>query len=295
MAAAAICTLQCYGFRNGNAGASGEPAEQGKRRLFYISKVFWGVMQPAMLLLILVIAGAVLLGTRYQRAGRRLVVAAAVFFVVGGIGPLSTWMILPLEDRFPRADLSGRPVDGIVILGGAEDARVAKGRGTHALNESAERMTEAATLARRYPDAKVLFTGGTVEILREPTVEADAAGMVLRDLGIGSDRLLLERKARNTAENAVLAKELADPKPGQRWLLITSAWHMPRAMGLFRKAGFDVEAWPTDYRTAGPGDAWILFSSPVEGLRRLDFVVKEWLGLLVNRVTGRSDELFPAP
>jgi uncharacterized SAM-binding protein YcdF (DUF218 family) len=295
MAAAAICTLQCYGFRNGNAGASGEPAEQGKRRLFYISKVFWGVMQPAMLLLILVIAGAVLLGTRYQRAGRRLVVAAAVFFVVGGIGPLSTWMILPLEDRFPRADLSGRPVDGIVILGGAEDARVAKGRGTHALNESAERMTEAATLARRYPDAKVLFTGGTVEILREPTVEADAAGMVLRDLGIGSDRLLLERKARNTAENAVLAKELADPKPGQRWLLITSAWHMPRAMGLFRKAGFDVEAWPTDYRTAGPSDAWMLFSSPVEGLRRLDFVVKEWLGLLVNRVTGRSDELFPAP
>jgi len=295
MAAAAICTLQRSGFRNGNAGASGEPPEQGKRRLFYISKVFWGVMQPAMLLLILVIAGAVLLGTRYQRAGRRLVIAAAVFFVVGGIGPLSTWMILPLEDRFPRADLSGRPVDGIVILGGAEDARVAKGRGTHALNESAERMTEAATLARRYPDAKVLFTGGTVEILREPTVEADAAGMVLRDLGIGSDRLLLERKARNTAENAVLAKELADPKPGQRWLLITSAWHMPRAMGLFRKAGFDVEAWPTDYRTAGPSDAWMLFSSPVEGLRRLDFVVKEWLGLLVNRVTGRSDELFPAP
>jgi uncharacterized SAM-binding protein YcdF (DUF218 family) len=119
--------------------------------------------------------------------------------------------------------------------------------------------------------------------------------MVLRDLGIGSDRLLLERKARNTAENAILAKQLADPKPGERWLLLTSAWHMPRAMGLFRKAGFHVEAWPTDYRTAGPGDAWILFSSPVEGLRRLDFVVKEWLGLLANRVTGRSDALFPAP
>lgn len=295
MAAAAISTLQCYGFRNCNAGLSDQPAHRGKRRLFYISKVFWGVMQPAMLLLILVVAGAVLLGTRYQRAGRRLVIAAGLLLVVGGIGPLSTWMILPLEDRFPRADLSGRSVDGIVILGGAEDARVAKGRGTHALNESAERMTEAAMLALRYPAAKVLFTGGSVEILRDPTVGADAAETMLRDLGIGSDRLLLERKARNTAENAALAKQLADPKPGQRWLLITSAWHMPRAMGLFRKAGFDVEAWPTDYRTAGPGDAWMLFSSPVEGLRRLDFVVKEWLGLLVNRVTGRSDALFPAP
>jgi uncharacterized SAM-binding protein YcdF (DUF218 family) len=263
--------------------------------LFYISKVFWAVMQPAMLLLILTATGAVLLGTRYRRTGRGLVIAAAVFFIVGGLGPLSTWMILPLEDRFPRAVLGDRPVDGIVVLGGSEDARVAKGRGTHALNESAERMTEAAALARRYPNAKVLFSGGSVEILREPTVEADAAGMVLRDLGVGSERLILERKARNTAENATLAKQIADPKPGERWLLVTSAWHMPRAMGLFRKAGFDVEAWPSDYRTAGAGDAWMVFSSPVEGIRRLDFVVKEWLGLAVNRLTGKSDALFPAP
>lgn len=263
--------------------------------MFYISKVFWAVMQPAMLLLILTVTGAALLGTRYQRTGRGLVIAAAVFFVIGGLGPLSSWMILPLEDRFPRTVLGDRPVDGIIILGGSEDSRVAAGRGAHALNESAERMTEAAALARRYPNAKVVFTGGSIEILREPTVGADAAGVVLRDLGVGSDRLILERKARNTAENAVLAKQLADPKPGERWLLVTSAWHMPRAMGLFRKAGFDVQAWPSDYRTAGPGDAWMLFASPVEGIRRLDFVVKEWLGLAVNRLTGKSDELFPAP
>jgi uncharacterized SAM-binding protein YcdF (DUF218 family) len=263
--------------------------------LFYISKVFWAVMQPAMLLLILTVTGAILLGTRYQRTGRGLVIAAAVLFVAGGLGPLSSWMILPLEDRFPRTVLGDRPVDGIIILGGSEDSRVAAGRGAHALNESAERMTEAAALARRYPNAKVVFTGGFIEILREPTVGADAAGIVLRDLGVGSDRLILERKARNTAENAILAKQIADPKPGERWLLVTSAWHMPRAMGLFRMAGFDVEAWPSDYRTAGPGDAWMLFASPVEGIRRLDFVVKEWLGLAANRLAGKSDELFPAP
>jgi uncharacterized SAM-binding protein YcdF (DUF218 family) len=263
--------------------------------LFYISKIFWGVMQPGMLLLILVVAGVGLLGTRYLRTARALLVFAAVFLVLGGLGPLSTWLILPLEDRFPRANLAGRPIDGIVILGGAEDARVAKGRGTHALNESAERMTEAATLARRYPEAKVLFTGGSVEILSEPTVEADAAGIVLRDLGIEGSRLVLERKARNTEENAALAKALAKPKPGERWLLITSAWHMPRAIGLFRKAGFNVEAWPVDYRTAGPGDAWMLFASPIEGLRRLDLVAKEWLGLVVNWLTGRSEALLPTP
>ena len=263
--------------------------------MFYISKIVWGVMQPGLLLLILVVAGVGLLGTRYRRTGRVLLVAAAVFLVMGGVGPVSTWLILPLEDRFPRADLAAPPIDGIVVLGGSEDARVAKGRGTHALNESAERMTEAATLARRYPNAKVLFTGGSVEILSEPTVEADAAGIVLRDLGIAGDRLIIERKARNTAENATLAKELADPKPGQRWLLVTSAWHMPRAIGLFRTAGYPIEAWPVDYRTAGPEDAWMLFASPVEGLRRLDFVTKEWLGLFVNWLTGRSETLLPAP
>ncbi|MCZ7596337.1 MAG: YdcF family protein [Hyphomicrobium sp.] len=118
---------------------------------------------------------------------------------------------------------------------------------------------------------------------------------MLRDLGVDDTHLLLDRRARNTSENALFAKQLADPRPGERWLLVTSAWHMPRAMGLFRKAGFNVEAWPSDYRTAGPADAWLLFDSPAEGLRRLDFAVKEWLGLLLNRVSGRSDALLPAP
>jgi uncharacterized SAM-binding protein YcdF (DUF218 family) len=263
--------------------------------LFYISKIVWGVLQPGMLLLILVVVGAALLCTRHRRAGRGLVIAAAVIFLIGGLGPLSTWLILPLEERFPRADLAGRPVDGIVILGGSEDVRVAKGRGVHALNESAERMTEAAALARRYPQAKVLFTGGSVGTLGAPTVEADAAGAVLRDLGISADRLLIERSARNTVENAVFAKQLADPKPGERWLLVTSGYHMPRAIGLFRKVGFDVEPWPVDYRTAGRADAWRLFTSPIDGLKRLDLVVKEWVGLVVNKLTGRADDLLPGP
>jgi uncharacterized SAM-binding protein YcdF (DUF218 family) len=141
----------------------------------------------------------------------------------------------------------------------------------------------------------VVFTGGSTQILTAPAYEADAAGRVLSDLGIEQDRVMLDPQARTTYENALNAKQLANPQPGERWLLVTSGWHMPRAMGLFRKAGFNVEAWPVDYRTTGPSDAWLLFSSPGEGIRRLDFVTKEWLGLLVNRITGRSDELLPAP
>jgi uncharacterized SAM-binding protein YcdF (DUF218 family) len=263
--------------------------------LFYISKLVWLLVQPSMLLTLLIVGALLLFGTRYRRTAQGMLIAAGLLIVVGGILPLSTWLMLPLEERFPRADLSGRPIDGIVILGGAEEARIAASRHVHALNMAAERMTEGVALARRFPNARIVFTGGSTNIVLGPAVEADAAGKVLEDLGIGRERLGLERTARDTSENARYAKEVADPKPGERWLLVTSAWHMPRAMGLFRKAGFVVEPWPVDYRTAGPDDAFVPFYSPSEGLRRLDMAAREWAGLVVNWLTGRSDALLPKP
>jgi len=263
--------------------------------LFYISKFLWLLAQPSMLLVLLIGLAAILLGTRYRRTARGLAIAAAVLAVLGGILPLSNWLILPLEERFPRADLSGGPIDGIIILGGAEEARVAQGRATHALNMSAERITEGVALARRFPRAKVVYSGGSTQIVLGPAVEADAAGRVLEDLGLERERLYLEGQARDTYENALYAKQLAAPKPGERWLLVTSAWHMPRSMSLFRKAGFAVEPWPVDYRTAGPDDAFIPFYSPSEGWRRLDIAAREWAGLAVNWIMGRSDALLPAP
>ena len=262
---------------------------------FYLSKILWFCLQPSALLLILLLAGAALLATRHQKAGRRLVLASTALLLIGGLLPLATWLILPLEERFTRADLSGRPVDGIVILGGMEDARVSTARYAHALNEAAERLTETAALALRFPEAKIVLTSGAIEIVSAPSVGADAIEIVLRDLGIEEGRLLLEREARDTWENAAKSKALAGPKPGERWLLVTSAWHMPRAIGAFRKAGFAVEPWPVDYRTVGWSDALRPMESPAEGLRRLDLAVHEWLGLIAYRLTGRSDEVFPGP
>jgi uncharacterized SAM-binding protein YcdF (DUF218 family) len=263
---------------------------------FYLSKIVWFCLQPSSLLLILLVVGAGLLFTRFKRAGRRLVVIAAVLLVVGGLLPLSTWLILPLEERFSRAELSGRDVDGIVVLGGAEDSTVTTSRNVHGINEAGERFTETAALARRFPTARIVFTSGSVEILTTPTIGADAGGLVLEDLGIsGRDRLILERRSRNTWENAVFTKVLVDPKPGERWLLVTSAAHMPRAMGVFRQAGFPVEPWPVDYRTAGPWDLVRIFDKPSEGLRRLDQASREWVGLVAYWLTGRSDALFPGP
>ncbi len=263
---------------------------------FYLAKIFWFIVQPSGLLLIMMVAGAALLRFGRERAARRLLLASILVLFGGGLLPVSNWLIMPLEQRFARADLAGAPVAGIVVLGGGEDARVWAGRHTHALNEAGERFTEALALARRFPSARVVFTGGAVEIVSAPKIGADAARAVFGDLGLGEgDRLILESRARDTWENAVLVKALVAPKPGERWLLLTSAWHMPRAMGVFRRAGFAVEAWPVDYRTADAWDAVRLFDAPSDGLKRLDTAVREWVGLVAYRLTGRSDALFPGP
>jgi uncharacterized SAM-binding protein YcdF (DUF218 family) len=118
---------------------------------------------------------------------------------------------------------------------------------------------------------------------------------MFESFGIASERLAFDEDSRDTMENAVFSRKIAQPKPGERWLLVTSAYHMPRAIGVFRRAGFAVEAYPADWRTRGPIDMARPFGSLADGLKRTDTAVREWLGLLAYRLTGRTGELFPGP
>jgi uncharacterized SAM-binding protein YcdF (DUF218 family) len=93
----------------------------------------------------------------------------------------------------------------------------------------------------------------------------------------------------------VFSRLIANPQPGERWLLLTSAFHMPRAVAVFRAVGFPVEPYPVDWRTTGPADLFRPYPSVSEGLRRTDVAVREWVGLLLYRLTGKTAELFPAP
>jgi uncharacterized SAM-binding protein YcdF (DUF218 family) len=267
---------------------------------FYIAKVLWFLLQPSTLIALLIGYGSILIWTGWARWGRRFVTFGAILLLVAGLSPLGNALILPLENRFPRADLDRPPPPaGFIVLGGAEDRLVGAARNAPALNESAERVVEAAMLANRFPDAKIAFSGGEAGVLYTAGSEAEGAAALFIALGIARDRLILESAARDTYENAVLLKkELAqrgDLGAGKRWRLITSAYHMPRAMGAFRQAGFDVEAWPVDYRTRGRDDLTRPFDKVSEGLRRVDVAAREWAGLLAYWLTGRTDTLFPAP
>jgi uncharacterized SAM-binding protein YcdF (DUF218 family) len=160
---------------------------------------------------------------------------------------------------------------------------------------AADRFFAPAELARRYPNARIVFTGGSANMVSTDVKEADYSAPILETLGIPKERLILERDSRNTWENAIFTKKQVAPKPGERWLLVTSAFHMPRSMGIFRKAGFDVEAYPVDWRMGGRDDLFSFTNNGPDGLSRTDVAVREWMGLLAYRLMGRTSELLPGP
>jgi uncharacterized SAM-binding protein YcdF (DUF218 family) len=262
---------------------------------FILSKVLGFFAIPSNLLITLGLSGIVLLGTRFARAGRTLTIASLIALALIGLSPLGNALIVPLEQRFPPWDQSRGAPDGIVVLGGAISPDISTARHEVALDEAAERITATVVLARRYPQARIIFSGGNGGLIYHEGTEAEFAVRMFEDLGIPHERIVAEEQSRDTVENAVFSRLLAMPQDGERWLLVTSAYHMPRAIGAFRQAGFPVEAYPVDWRTRGADDLLRPFATMGDGLRRTDTAMREWVGLLAYRATGRSSALFPGP
>ena len=181
------------------------------------------------------------------------------------------------------------------MLGGAIEAEESLARAQLTVNEAGERVIALADLARRHPAARILFSGGAGALLTDEPPEAEVLSRFAETLGVARERLVLETRSRSTRENALFSQALAGARPGERWLLVTSGWHMPRAIGAFRQAGFPVTAYPVDYRTRGPQDRRRTFAFAANGLRRLDIATKEWIGLLAYRLAGYTDALLPGP
>jgi len=269
-----------------------------RRRLalfFLLSKTLGLMLLPTNFLIGIGLAGALLLATRWASLGRKLLVASIVVFAIFGFSPLGYLLLYPLEQRFPPWDAAQGAPDGIIVLGGSIDADVSAAHDTAVVAGAADRVIAAAALAHRYPDVRVLFTGGSASLLSNDAREADYAAALFESLGIAKSRLLMERRSRNTQENAEFSRAMAAPKDGECWLLVTSAFHMPRSVGLFRKAGFDVEPYPVDWRVGGSADLLKFTTVSLEGLDRVNAGIREWIGLVAYRVTGRIDELLPRP
>lgn len=262
---------------------------------FVLSKVLGFFAVPSNVAVLLAIVGVCLLIARWRRLGLWLTACSVAMIAILGFSPLGNVLLLPLTERFPAWEAGRGDPDGVVVLGGSIDADVSRTRDAIELDSSAERVVAMAALARRFPNARIVFSGGSGNLVSEAVPEAPYAKKLLADLGMTGDRFIFEDASRTTYENAIYSRDLVKPKPGERWLLVTSASHMPRSVGTFRMAGFEVEAFPVDWQTRGWSDAWQPFRKLSAGLGRADTAVREWNGLLVYWLTGRSSELFPGP
>lgn len=261
---------------------------------FLLSKIFWMVAQPLNIIALTLLLGMVALLFRWRVLALFMTGTGFLVLVVGGWTSLGAVMLHPLEDYFERPDPAPAEIAGVIVLGGGFEGGVNLVRGGYELNSGGDRYVEAAILARRYPQARIVVTGGTGTLVLDGEGDADTAPRLLMALGVAQDRLVLENRSRNTYENAVFSRELVDPRPGETWLLVTSAFHMPRSVGLFRKAGFDVTPWPSDYRTAGNEPLGLARDNTADSLQNLTMAIREWVGLLAYRAAGRIDSIFPA-
>jgi len=261
---------------------------------FVLTKLLWIVVQPSNVLLLALLAGALAWWLGWPRIGASLTTAAALGLLLISVLPLGQWLLLPLENRFPALRDPPQLVDGIIVMGGGIPARLVASRDQFVVSDTAERFTTLIELARRYPAARLVFTGGSPHLHDDPMTEAEAAARFYREQGLDLARLTFENESRSTFENALLSQRLVAPAPGERWLLITSAFHMPRAVGVFRRVGWPVVAYPVDYRTTG--EMTLVGSLDVGSrLQELDLAAAGWLGLVLYRLLGRIDQLFPAP
>ena len=258
---------------------------------------FWVFAEPGRVIVAALAVGIVLLWTPWARAGRWLASLGIAVLLMVSVFPVGAAMNAGLENRFPQIDVLPPAADGVIVLGGATQPGLFRARGQIAMNDNGERLIEFVRLARRYENAVLIYTGGGKSANPEIPTEADVAREVMVATGLDPDRVLFESSATNTYENAVFAARLVEPARGPIWLLVTSAAHMPRAVGSFRAAGWDVIPYPVDFNSAGPtglGD-WRPRFKPTSGLASFGEAVHEWVGLATYWVLGRTEDLFPAP
>jgi len=262
--------------------------------MFIFGKLVWAAVQPGNLLLLCLLAGILLFLLTRGRRGRVLVGLSAVGFVLLAVAPIGPAMLMTLEQRLPRPAALPEKIDGIIVLGGGVDPALSLSYGETVFNSAVARVLAGVALAHRHPEAKLALVGGEGGFVPVGLAESRATLGFVVEQRIAPARIVLEERSRSTHENAVYAKELIRPAPGDIWILVTSAYHMPRAVASFDAVGWAVIPYSVDYRI-DPQTGLRANFSLLDGLSDTSLAGKEWAGLVGYRLMGWTRDLFPAP
>ena len=268
-----------------------------------LGKLLWLLVSPGNLLLWLLLTALAVHWFR-PRLGRLLLLGTIVLLLAVAVTPLGQWLLRPLEQRFPAPPMTqpANNLSAIVVLGGSQQPELAHQYHHSGLNDHSERLWAAAALARRYPEATVLFVGGTKSGRFGQLKESSVAVRYFEQLGIPASRIVIDDRSRDTAANARFARQHIerlralrdDPTRPYPWVLITSAMHMPRAVGAFLQQGLSPQPYPVNFQ-ALPVDDWLIRPNVSNNLQLLEQGLHEWLGLLKYYLADDSPVLFPGP
>ena len=259
---------------------------------FWLSKLFWFLIHPLNLIFLCICLVSVFMAFKWYRAAKSILYALVAACILLATVPVGSLVVQVLENRFQINPKLPERIDGIIVLGGIINAPLTLARGLPAMGGGIERISELKVLLEHSPEAKIVFTGGSGDPFNQDLKEAHVAPEVFQRFEINPARVVFEDRSRNTHENATLTYKKLLPKKDENWVLVTSAFHMPRSVGAFRKAGWEVIPYPVDYKTMGR-DSFEFGFDFNGGVSEFAAALHECLGLLFYWLTGRTDSLFP--
>lgn len=259
---------------------------------FALSKIFWTLAQPLNALCLLALIGVVVRFFR-ARAGQGIMMTALAGILFFGLAPVGPWALTWLERQYPTPQTLPARIDGVIVLGGAFEAYLTQKTGQIVANGDIERMLCFVDIAKAHPESKLVFSGGSGDILNPDARESEDAKKFFELAGLQGREILYETKSRNTFENAAYTKEMMTPEQGQVWVVVTSAFHMPRTMGIFGAVGWPVIPYQCDPKTDGTYGFFNRLPNATANFSALNIAIKEMIGLLVYYATGKSAFILP--
>jgi uncharacterized SAM-binding protein YcdF (DUF218 family) len=263
----------------------------GEKRLimeFAAAKIFWLLVAPTNLIGICMVLAMISRLCRWWKGIDFFFGTAFLLFLVFGIIPTGPSLLAHLETQYQRPAALPDKVDGVIILGGAFDTYLSNIYGQPVLNDGVERVLDGVMIARHYKDSTLVFSGGSGRLTHRQRTEAEDAAVFLKNYPDLKDRIKFEGQSRNTWQNASMTKNMVEPKEGETWVLVTSAYHMPRAVEMFKKAGWPQMAlWPTDYRTKGKMDFMPHKLDILGNLYQSHLALREIIGQSVSEIRDK--------